>query len=207
MIGNADRFGVAREVALAHVGERADHDVPAVVGDELRRHRLQLAAEEQVEEERREHVVAMMAERDLGRAELAGDAVQHAAAQPRAQRAHRRAFGDHALDDAVGVLLGDAERHAAAVEIARQHVGGKARLLLVEVDRDELERQRRAPLQRQQDVEQPVAVLAARQADHHAVAGVDHRIVGDRLPDQPAQALAQLVELEVGLARVLAAPA
>ena len=78
----------------------------------------------------------MVAERDLGRAELARDAVEHAAPQPRAQRAHRPAFRNHALDDAVGVLLDDAERDAARLEIARQHVGREARLLLVEVDRD-----------------------------------------------------------------------
>ena len=106
----------------------------------------------------------------LRRADLRGDAVERAAAQPRAQRAHRPAFGDDALDDAVGVLLDDAERHAARVEVARQHVGRKARLLLVEVDRDHLERERRAVLEREQDVEQAVAVLAAGQADHHAVA-------------------------------------
>ena len=90
MIGNVIELGVAREIALAHVDERADDDVPAVVGDELRRHRLQLAAEEEVEEERREDVVAMMAERDLGRADLAGHAIDDAAPQARAQRAHRR---------------------------------------------------------------------------------------------------------------------
>ena len=43
----------------------------------------------------------MVAERDLGRADLARHAVEHAAAQTRAQRAHRRAFGDHALHDGV----------------------------------------------------------------------------------------------------------
>ena len=57
-------------------------------------------------------------------------------------------------------------------------------------------------LERQQDVEQAVAVLAARQADHHAVVRRDEPIVADRLADLPAQALPQLVRLELRLARV-----
>src|SRR4029079_13809583 len=146
----------------------------------------------------------MMAERDLRRADLARDAIQYAAAKPRAQRAHRRAVGNHALDDAVRVLLDDAEVDAAAREIARQHVGREAGLLLVEVDGDDCEWLRRAPLQRQQDVEEPVAVLAARQANHDAVAAFDHRVIGDRRADLAAQALAQLVDLERGLARIAA---
>jgi hypothetical protein len=37
-----------------------------------------------------------------------------------------------------------------------------------------------------------VAVLAARYADHDAIAVADHAVVGDRLPDLPAQALGEL---------------
>jgi hypothetical protein len=65
-----------------------------------------------------------------------------AAAQPRAQRAHRRTLGDQALHHAVGVLLGDAEVDAEPGEVPRQHVGRKSRLLLVEVDGDQRERSR-----------------------------------------------------------------
>ena len=50
---------------------------------------------------------------------------------------------------------------------------------------------RRAALQRQQHVEQRVRVLAAGQADHHAVALTDHRVVRDRLAHEPAQARLQ----------------
>ncbi len=56
------------------------------------------------------------------------------------------AFGNHAFDDGVGVLLDDAERHAERREIFRQHVFRKIRLLLIEVDRDQLEAYRRAAL-------------------------------------------------------------
>jgi hypothetical protein len=171
--------------------------VLAVVRDELGRHRLQLAAEEQVEEERRHEVVAMMAERDLGRAKLACHAIQDAAAQTRAQRAHGGALGHQPFDHAVRVLLGDPEVDAAAAQVRGQHVLRKARLLLVEVDRDEGERHRRAALERQQDVEQTVAVLAPGQADHHVVAGFDHRVVGDGLAHLALEALGELVDLEL----------
>ena len=207
-IARNDREGVLlrepREVPLAHVRQRPDDDVPAVVGDELGRHGLQLAAEEEIEEERREEVVAVVAQRDLGRADLRRDAIDRAAAQARAQRAQGAAVGNDALDDAVGVLLDDAERDAARFEVAGEHVGGKAGLLLVEVHRDHLEREGRAPLETQQDVEQAVAVLAAGHADHDPVVRRDQPVVPDRLADLPAQALPELVGLELGLPRVAA---
>ena len=78
------RIGVAREITLSNIGQRADDDMTSVIGHELRRHRLQLAAEKKVEEKRCQEVVAVMSEGDLCRAELARDAIQHAAAQARA---------------------------------------------------------------------------------------------------------------------------
>ena len=118
-------------------------------------------------------------------------AVQRAAAQARTQRAQRLAFRHHARDHRVGVLLEDRVRHAERLEVGRQHVRGKVRLLLVEVDRDQLELHRRLALQLQQDVEHRVAVLAAGQAHHHLVAVLDHAEVGDRPADLVAQALGQ----------------
>ena len=193
-------LGPALEVALGDVGERADDDVAAVVADQLGRHALQPAAEEHVHEQRRHHVVAMVAERDLGRAELARDAIEHAAAQARAEAAHRPAFGDEALDDRVGVLLDDPVVDAEPGQVLGQHLGRKARLLLVEVDGDDRELDRRALAQLDQDVEQRVAVLAARDADHDAVAVLDHREVGDRAADLAMQALLQLGDLDRELA-------
>src|SRR5262245_54477948 len=60
-----------------------------VVGYQARRHRLEAALEEQIEQQRLDEVVGMMAERDLRRPELCGDAIEHAAAQPGTQRAGR----------------------------------------------------------------------------------------------------------------------
>jgi hypothetical protein len=206
-VAGNDREGaqlcIRLEVALLHIRERADHDVPSVVGEQLGRHGLQRAAVEEVEEERLEDVAAMVAEGDLRRAELVRHAVEHAPAQPRAQAAHRLSLGDHALHDAVGVLHLDVERHAQRVQVVGQHVLRKSRMPLVEVHRDDLERDRRLGAQPQQDVEQRVAVLAAREAHHHLVARLDHAEVGDRLPHLAAQALGELRRLEFGLARIL----
>ena len=137
----------------------------------------------------------MVAEGDLGRAELAGDAVEHAAAQARAQRAGGLALGNHALHHRVGVLILDVEGHAQFLEVGGQHFGRKTRLLLVEVHGDELEAHRRDLAQLQQDVEERMAVLAAGEADHDAVAVLDHVEVADGLADVAAQALGQLVGL------------
>jgi hypothetical protein len=52
---------------------------------------------------------------------------------------------------------------------------------------------RRARLQLEQDVEQAVAVLAARHAHHDLVAFLDHVEVDDGLAHLAAQALFQLV--------------
>src|SRR6478609_1670688 len=49
--GKLPQCRVGLEIVLFHVSERADHDVPAVVAHELRRHGLELSAVEEVEEE------------------------------------------------------------------------------------------------------------------------------------------------------------
>ena len=102
MIGKRARARVARDVALRHVGQRPDHDVAAVVRDAASAASPSgLPAEEHVQEQRLDDVVAMVAERDLGRRQFAG-AQRYSA--PRRSREHSRtgrlALGDHALDDA-----------------------------------------------------------------------------------------------------------
>ena len=196
--GDDREFHAAREggdVGFRRVGERADDDVRAVVGDELRWHRLQLGGEQQVEEQRVHDVVAVMAERDLVAAEFLGDAVDDAAAQARAERAGRLAGRDLLLDDRVGVLLDDAELDAELAEVLGQDVRREAGLLLVEVHRDQAELDRRALLQRHQQREQRVRVLAAGDADEDGVAVLDHVVVGDRPTDVAEQAFLQALQI------------
>src|SRR5260221_5805784 len=47
---------VGLEVRLLDVRERADHGVPAVVGDELRRHRLQLPGMAEIQDKRLHYI-------------------------------------------------------------------------------------------------------------------------------------------------------
>lgn len=196
MIGNSLSLGIGLDVLLAAIGQRPDHHVAPVVGQQLRRHGLQGSAVEHVEEEGLEDVVAMVTEGHLGRADLVGEGVQRATAQARAQRAGGLAFRDLLLDHRVGVLLDDVVLDADRLQVLRQDMLGKTGLLLVHVHRDDLEADRRDLLQVEQDVEHGVAVLAAGQADHDLVAILDHVEVGDGLAGQAAQALLQFVLID-----------
>ena len=83
------------------------------------------------------------------------------------------------------------------LQVGGQHVGRKAGLTLVEVDGHDGEPYRCALLQAQQDVEHAEAVLAAREADHHAVTLADHVEIGNGLAGQAVQAFGELVVLVV----------
>ena len=93
--------------------------------------------------------------------------------------------------------------HAELAQVVGQHLRGKAGLLLVEVDGDQVKMDRRALLQFQQNVEHGVAVFSARDADHHLVAFLNHVEVDNRPADLAAQALFQLVIFALDLHRVL----
>ena len=69
-------LAVGARLGFGDVDERANHDVLAVVGRQPRRHRLEGAGEEQVQQHRLDEVVEVMAERDLGGAGLLRQPVQ-----------------------------------------------------------------------------------------------------------------------------------
>src|SRR6218665_2307960 len=108
------------------------------------------------------------------------------------------ALGDQPLDDAVGVFGFDVVWHAGAGQVPGQHMRGKARLLLVQVHRHQVEGDGRAGAQLEQDVQQRVAVLAAGHADHDFVAGFDHVEVVDGLAHCAAQALFEFAGFAFG---------
>ncbi len=85
------------------------------------------------------------------------------------------------------------KRHPQLRQVLGQHVLRKSGLLLIEVHRNNFKADGRTTAQMQQDVEQRITVLAARQANHHLVTIADHVKVGDRLADQPAQPFGKLV--------------
>ena len=140
----------------------------------------------------------MMPQRNLGGAQFAGDAIQYAAAQARTERASGLAFGNQALDDGVGVLFLDVKGHTNFCEVLRQHIGRKSRLLLVEIDRHDVEMNWRVVAQVEQDIEQPKGILAPGEAHHHLVAFFNHVVVGDGLTNFAPQTLGQFVGFEYG---------
>jgi len=141
----------------------------------------------------------MMAQGNFGNAVFFGIAVQSPPSQSGTQAAGRAAFRYDALDDAVGVPFDDVVGNAERFQILGQDMLGKAGLLLVQVDGDQFEFDRRGFLQIQQNVEQGIGILAAGQTDHDLVAVFDHVVIGDGVADVMTQALLQFVELGSGL--------
>ena len=180
----------AAHLVLAAVEQRADlRDAAAV---EVR-HRLEATdppLEEQVHQQRLNRVVVVVAERDLGDAQLLQRRVETAAAEFGAERAGilllpllKDDLIDRRLDPRIGYVQTAAElRHLVEAlsrrpGLERDGVDGKR----LRIKAAQL-RQRR---QRQQ------AVLPARDAHSHRVAGVDHVIVLHTAADKPQNMLHQ----------------
>ena len=104
----------------------------------------------------------MVAQRYFGRTQFVGDAVQNAPAQAAAQAAHGFAFGDFVFHNRIGVLVFDVKRHAQLRQIVGQHMGRKARLLLVQVDSHDVKVDGGAGFHLQQNVQQAIAVFVTR---------------------------------------------
>ena len=82
MIGNCHVLGEPREIRLGAIDQRPQHFDVAIVVEQLGRHRGELAAVEQVHEERLEAVLAVVPQHQRRAALLARDAVEMAAPQP-----------------------------------------------------------------------------------------------------------------------------
>ncbi len=130
--------------------------MPSIFGQQFGRHRFQPSAEEQVEEQGLDDVVAVVAESHFGDPVFRRKPVERAAPEPGAKAAQGLAFRDDTLHHGVSVLLDDPIRDSQRLQVPRQNLLGKIRLLLVEIDRDEIESHRGAAFQRQEDVEQRV---------------------------------------------------
>ncbi|EXI77664.1 MAG: hypothetical protein AW12_03101 [Candidatus Accumulibacter sp. BA-94] len=165
-----------------------------VVGEQFGRHRLELAGEEEVEEQGMDDIITMVAQRNLVGTEFPGGAINDAAAQAGAQRAGRLAFRDGVLDDRVSVLLDDPVVDPDLLQVSGQHLCREAGLLLVEVHGDQAEIDRRTLAKRHQHRQQGVGVLAAGDADQNGVAVLDHLVVGNRLADLAFQSFPQALQ-------------
>ena len=154
----------------------------AVVGDEPRRHRLERAGEEQVQQQRLDEVVEVVTERNLGGADLAwrsGTARRGAAART-ASTAWRLASSMSSMTSPIDVCSMRYSQPRSS-QVLRDDVVLEVLVAGVDVDRDERERDRRPLPQDVERLHQRPAVLAAGQADHDAVAVFNQVEVGDRL--------------------------
>jgi hypothetical protein len=193
--------GEDREVGLGAGAEGADHRVPPVVAAEDRGHRLELAGEEQVEEERLDDVLPVMSQGDLGATELLGRAVEDPPAEPGAEAAVGLVRRDLLGHDRVGVLGQHVELSPASLEPAPERLAVVAGLLLVEVDRDEREFDRGVAAQLVEEDEEGAGVLASRDGDQDPLAGLDHAELDHDLADGPLQAAASRAVAPVGRGR------
>ena len=64
--GKRAQFRILTEIALSHRGQRTNHHMPSVFRSQFRRHGLEFAGIEQIQEQRFNKVVAMVTQCDLG---------------------------------------------------------------------------------------------------------------------------------------------
>src|SRR6185503_6973529 len=121
-----------------------------------------------------------MAERDLITTLFDRDVVKNAAAQTRAYRTIRLSFGNQSFNDRIGVALDDPKWNIELAQIRRQYFARKIRLFLVEIYRQNLKIHGRSMPHIEQKIQERMTVFTTGEADHDAVAVVDHSEVGNR---------------------------
>ena len=193
--GKVHRFGKASAIGFGDKGQRAVQEQIALFVDQLWRHGGQPPAVEQVHEEGFQNVVAVMPQHDRRAALLAGNPVQIAAPQPRAQRTEGAPGRDLVHHDGIGVCIFDAVGDLHPGQKFGQDGGRKVRLALIQIAGQQIHRQQPAPLQVLQHSQQRIAVFAAGQADQPARPALDHAIGFKGLAHVADQPLAQLLEL------------
>ena len=178
--GQPHLLRVGAGLGLGHVHERTNDDVLLVVGHEPRRHRLERPLKEQVQQHGLDEIVQMVAERDLGRADLVGQPVEDAAAQPRAERTRRLAVLEDVVDHGADVGVLDVDVPAPRRARLGDEVVPEPLVAGVDVDRDDREVDRRPLAEDVEHLHQRPAVLAARQPHHDAIAVFDETVFDDR---------------------------
>jgi hypothetical protein len=69
--------------------------------------------------------------------------------KPGTQRAGRLSFWNQSFDDGIRIALFNVKRNAGGPQILGQDMGGISRLFLIQVDRNDIEVNRRPTLERQ----------------------------------------------------------
>ena len=147
------------------------------------RHRLEAAFEEQVQQQRLDEVVRVMAEGDLRGAHLVREAIERAAAQARAQRARRAVGASRSSITSPMFVCSTWHSQPRASHVLL--IGAVLKIFVagVDVDADDRKADRRALAQHVENLDQRPAVLPAGEADHHAVAVFNQVEVVDRFGD------------------------
>ena len=127
-------LGQRGQLFFCAVREGANDDVAAVRRPKAGRHGLELARVQEVEHQRLDDVVPVMAQRDLGAAQLDRGVVEDPPPKAGAQRAEGLALGDLVQHHRVGVAEDDAVLVALGLVVVLQHVGREAGLVLVQGD-------------------------------------------------------------------------
>ncbi len=158
---------------------------------QLCRHRAQRSVEHHVQHERFDRIVSVMPERNLRATQALCEVVQNTSAQARAHAAVGLPFGNALGHQLIGVFANDPVPVTMFAQPGLERGAIVARLALIEVHSDELERHRRSLARALQEMQQGVAVLAAADGDHHAVAGLDELVIGNASPHLASESLFQ----------------
>ena len=190
--GEADLGRELGDVGLGALDHGADDLEATVVGGVLRGHGLELAGVEEVHQEGLQGVVAVVAQRDLVALQTLGGGVEDASAQPGAQGAVGLGLVQSLGDDRVGVLGEYLEGQAKVLKPGDHRAPVVARLLLIEVDRDQLDRKGETIADVFEQVQQ--GVLAAADGDHDPIAGSQQLVaLGGLLDVSKERALERLL--------------
>ncbi len=159
----------ALDIRLVDVVERADElHAGAARALDLRHHRADGAGVEHAHEIRLNHIVEVMAERDLIAAELAGLAVEVAAAHLGTEVARRLLHMEDRLED---VRREERQRHMEELRILLDDAAVHLVVAGIHAEKDELERELVVALELLEELRHEHRVLAARDADGDLVAG------------------------------------
>ena len=149
------------------------------VGDQTRRHRLERAGEEQIQEQGLDEVIEVMPKRDLGRADLGGNPIQHSASEPGTQRTGSRVRFEDVVHDLADRGVLDAVLPASFLAGPCNEVVFELLVAGIDIDGDERKVDRGPPPQLIERLQERPAVFAARQSHHDAVAVLDQLEIDD----------------------------
>ena len=184
-----------RNFLFSRINERSDDRESAIVRLESGWHGRDPTAEEGIEQERLQGIVTMMAESHLVTTQLFRLVIKNATAVAATERAGGVAVSDSFDNEGVRILPNDTVWKSFPLEVGANPPCVKTGMGLIEVDGDEVERDRRSSLKTPQKVEKRVRVLAPGNADKDAVTGFDQAPLGNRLPHRPRQFALESLDL------------